>query len=128
MKMFYAIFWPKFSDESSARRAAQRGAVVCAISAIDFAIVSARLGLSKPVLLVAVTYLIISLMSFKMSRVGTIAGLAVFLWDKYIALNMPGAHPRVVWTVAILFLIGGIRGAFYYQRRQKSVASTGERE
>lgn len=121
-------FWPKITDEESAKAASRGGVAGAGI------VVVATLGLvvwgllgGTPIDNVGVSalidvglFLLIGFGIYRMSRLAAVTGLVLYLAELWFTLKNSGTSVNVVLPIIIILaFIGGIRGTFAYHRHKK---------
>jgi hypothetical protein len=116
-------FWPKITDESSARIAISHGkaaAIVVAVFTIILAVIvggTAYLSIVDAIIFAVLAYFI-----GKESRVAAVVAFILFIVEKM--MSDLTALPPAAWVVSVfiaLYFFNGIRGTFAVARMKRKV-------
>lgn len=114
---------PTITDLKSAQAAARQGTAVCiVIMVFSLAIVAISTatgsgGLSQEFIFMMIIYGLIAYLTYKMSRIGAILGLLIYLGDRLVLISRGGSSAGLITAIFFVFaFINSIRGTFAYHR------------
>ncbi len=128
MKLDKTLFWPNITNLEEAKKSCQRASIVSFIIAGITLLISLLsltnisllndLGIDLYNILDSIFYLIIGLFILKCSRVASILGFSLYSWERVSLLVSGDFSSSYITIIFIVFFIGAIRGAFYYQKNK----------
>ncbi|HEY9609785.1 hypothetical protein [Allocoleopsis sp.] len=110
---------PDLTDIESARSAARQGTAVCVLIIIFSLVIATLSGVTQSSAFAATValYGLVAFLIYRMSRIGSVMGLIIYLIDRLMIVAKTGISGNLVITILFIFaFINSVRGTFAYHR------------
>jgi serine/threonine-protein kinase len=112
----YNPFWPPLDTLDSARKAGREGAWACLLIVIVNVAMVVLDILYSDVLVDTVIFAVFGIAIYKMSRVGAVLALLLYVVERVYMLSEWGVSPNFLSLILLLMFIHGVRGTFAYHK------------